>query len=204
MLTLNLLTGLIALPLLLCFALGAVYFYFQIAKEIQNLKDQSARREIALTHWKYDQNGNPEFYYNPTTGDYFIPGNGNPLNPPQNIFINGVQQQIKAKEKTPAKWFHGSEFKAELDLSEKEPEQIEAPEQTEQGERVLSSLEEIGDFLIAEKQKGTDKTKALLAIGVKSGSSRAYKTWSPFWDNIAVTKHVAPYLNQSLREGKES
>lgn len=66
----------------------------------QDSQDRKARRQVALTHFRYDPRGNPEYYYNPLTGEYFLPGPGNnPTAPAENIIFHPVRVEQLKKDK---------------------------------------------------------------------------------------------------------
>lgn len=75
--------------LLVIFGLSAIGFFWYMR---QMSLDREIERHIKLTRFRYDQRGNPEYFYDPATGDHFLPAPGNnPSAPPESVIFHPVR-----------------------------------------------------------------------------------------------------------------
>lgn len=112
---------LLAFGVIFCVALIGFAWYLR-----QETLDRQTRRQISRTHYHYDPRGNPEYFYDDRTGEYFLPGPGNEANrPPDNIIFQPVRvEQNQSKPRPPELRSNGRPIISEV--REELPQEIEA------------------------------------------------------------------------------
>lgn len=76
-----------------CFAGLAWYLY-------QASQDRKVERHLKITRFHYDRQGNPEYFYDPVTGDHFLPPPGNnPTAPAENVIFHPVRVESYQRQR---------------------------------------------------------------------------------------------------------
>jgi hypothetical protein len=109
--------------LLVIFTLGAIGFFWHMR---QSSLDREVTRHIKLTRFHYDQHGNPAYFYDPATGEHFLPAPGNnPTAPPENIIFQPVRvEQYQRPKPPPAIYSNGQSFPIEDTSSKIEVKEV--------------------------------------------------------------------------------
>lgn len=94
--------------------------------------NETAKRIRRSTTFRYDPLGNPEYFVNPRTGNYFIPNPGNPAFPKQYLMNNGVSKEVREPEK-PIMWNLSTGFRLSENPVVNEPTERDEPKPVFEG-----------------------------------------------------------------------
>jgi hypothetical protein len=134
---------------------------------------EKARREKYRTRYHYDQLGNPEYYYSPDTGDYYLPPLGNRAYP-DNLIIQPGNPRPVPKRSEP----EFSVYKIPLEQY--------ALEETYTSAQLPGETSEV-EIIRECKSRGIGKTDALREYFGLSGGSK-FQRLSKLWDSVQVNK----------------
>ena len=187
--TVELICWVILLMIGVSFTLAVVWFMWTLD---QAARDNEVSREMRLTRYTYDENGNPVDYFHPATGMHFIRPVGNSRWPaPTPNFIVGnspVAPVQREKNELPMTVFVGGKPK----VSDPDPkiETVQTVQQLEASTAVQSAdVPNERDFvaeLSALKGERVGKERAVLQVtGVRKGGSPAWRYWSSIYDQLA-------------------
>lgn len=134
------------------------------------------RAKIDQMNWhRYDGLGNPEFYYNPRTGQHYLPEVGN------KAFAELPNIQVEQK---PIKRFAPPLVINTQEKKLSEPQRYFSASEPEEPIEPDSSEPDILALLLEAKLKGESKNKAIPRVtGYTKGDSPNYKFYSEFWNN---------------------
>jgi hypothetical protein len=134
---------------------------------------EKVKREHYRTRFYFDQLGNPENYFNPDTGEHYLPHSGNKAFA-DNLIIQAGQSLKTPKRNEPEIFVQGLPLNRDALPAESASAQL--PAQTSEDE-LLRSL----------KSEGIGKSEALsVYFGVTGGSK--FQRLSRSWDSIIVNK----------------
>ena len=187
------LLGLFALIFALGIALCLVQFWLDFHKQREQIAATRARRYRRATTFHYDQNGNPEYIYNPETETLIIPPTGNQAFSPTILIRDSIQRNIKADKDQPilynipqrAKSLNGDKTIEMLEAEVLEPEISDVP-------KLPISEGEKADYIRKCIKEGIGLVDAARAININPGGSKAYKAFADLWATIVARKDIGP------------
>jgi hypothetical protein len=203
-------------PIMLGFYFGFALVNHWIKRSALEIKHLDRRRAVEnhnlATRFPYDQNGNPLPYFNPRTGDTFIPAIGNSAHPPFVYVQQGGQKEIKptrgndnpiviwanrpqpGTEEGAARIIQNPFLQSPLtdnDGVQDLPTNVQSlalngsfePERSERQSNVRS-VEDILALMREAKERGEGKQRTIkMLTGFNPGGSPGWLDWSSRWDN---------------------
>jgi hypothetical protein len=185
--TIELLCWVILLMICTSFVLAAFWFIWSLD---QTGRDNEVNREVRLTRFSYDDNGNPADFYDPRTGSHFVRSVGNTRYPEKREYLVGnspIAPVQREKQELPLTVYVGGKPKVET----AEPSFTTVPTVHEIGPGTAVPAVNVPaerDFiteLSTLKGERVGKERAILqTTGVRKGGSDAWKYWSNIFDQL--------------------
>lgn len=189
----SLLIGLIGLIPLLGLALGLIYFFFEFHNKRQDIFDRQAKRRKYMTTYNFDQNGNPQYYFDEATGTVFLPQPGNEPFAPTVIIRDATQQRVVApKSERSINWTYTAGF---TPATTTDPQQIEGEVISSEPQlepKLPNSVAEFENYIAECLDRGVKMTPAATAIGIAAGDNKKYNSFKALWSTVVATKDKGP------------
>lgn len=183
------LLGLFALIFALGIALCIIQFWLDFHKQREQIAVTRAHRYRRATTFHYDQNGNPEYIYNPETETLIIPPTGNQAFAPTILIRDSIQRNLKADKDQPI--LYNIPQRAKSLNGDKTIEMLEAeimgPEISDERKLPISEGEK-AIYIRKCLEEGIGIVDAAKGIGINPGGSKAYKAFTDLWSTIVATK----------------
>lgn len=198
---------LIALVLFLPLVVGTWLFIDAYRRHARHYDaDKAVERFRRATTYSADPLGNYPAFFNHKTGDAFLPPPGNRAFPEQIMLVNGVQRPVHPEQERPLVLNYGrprpggeqvenstavqgeqysrsGTVQGEQFLQEAEFKELPEPEQA----RSVAEIQRILYTLKKEGRLGKEEAiKQAAQLPGKGRNSKAYRTWSDYWDNLNV------------------